>query len=534
MVSVRRLLRIDRHRFSSRSPLSCEGISTRILDINTVYRYLCEYTIEGIMTEPIPLAIAELEAQITELAGHLNAANYRWLMLIAEFDRREGWADGTTPSCAHWLSWKCGIDRGAAREKVRVARALEGLPQLSAAMARGALSYSKVRALTRVASRETEATLLMIALHGTAQHVETLVRYHRRAQESMELDREARQVASRSLHYHYDDDGSLVLQARLPAEAGALLLKALERATDDFHREGRASISAETSPMGNSLPEPSDPPDSLDSLLPPSPPPPTLSQRRADALARFAETWLAHGDQALSGGERQQIVVHVDLDTLRETAAGLPGQPGRCEIEDGPALAAQTARRLACDASVVRLVEDGFGRALDVGRKTRSIAPAIRRALQARDRGCRFPGCTHTRFLDGHHIRHWADGGATRLSNLVLLCRFHHRQVHEGRIDVLVLDDGALRFSAPGGGRPFESALPSTGDGRQIVLQHRQDGLAIEAGTAVTRWCGERMDYGIAVEGLLREQQRGQAADQWRPADVSAEACRAKTPCSSA
>jgi hypothetical protein len=129
------------------------------------------------------LPLPELEARITELAGHLNAANHRWLRLIAEFDRRQGWADGCTQSCAHWLSWKCGVDLGAAREKVRVARALEGLPAIDVAMSRGELSYSKVRALTRVATPATEEVLLNVALHGTTHHVETLVRQFRRVQE---------------------------------------------------------------------------------------------------------------------------------------------------------------------------------------------------------------------------------------------------------------------------------------------------------------------------------------------------------------
>src|SRR5690554_1351907 len=198
---------------------------------------------------PPPLPIADLVAQITELAGHLNAANHRWLVLIAEFDRREGWADGSTQSCAHWLSWKCGLDLGAAREKVRVARALEALPRISAAMAGGELSYSKVRALSRVATPATEDTLLMIALHGTAAHVEKVVRHLRRAQESMALDREARQLATRGLHYHYDDDGALVLQARLPAESGALLVKALDQATAGWYRD--RDVSAETSADGS-------------------------------------------------------------------------------------------------------------------------------------------------------------------------------------------------------------------------------------------------------------------------------------------
>ena len=164
-------------------------------------------------------------------------------MLIAEFDRREGWGDGSTQSCAHWLSWKCGLDPGAAREKGRVARALERLPLISASMARGALSYSKVRALTRVATPETEDTLLMIALHGTAHHVETLVRQFRRMQEAAELSREAQQFAGRRVNYFYDDDGSLVLNARLPAESAPVPVKALEVATEDFWR---ARVSAET------------------------------------------------------------------------------------------------------------------------------------------------------------------------------------------------------------------------------------------------------------------------------------------------
>jgi hypothetical protein len=164
------------------------------------------------------LSLPELEAAITELAGHLNAATFRWLQLIAEFDRRSGWSDGLSQSCAHWLNWKCGIDLGAAREKVRVSHALEELPRISAAMARGELSYSKVRAMTRVACAATEEYFLSIALHGTAHHVETLVRQYRRALEAEELSREARQQANRSLTYFHDEDGSLVLRG--PAAGG--------------------------------------------------------------------------------------------------------------------------------------------------------------------------------------------------------------------------------------------------------------------------------------------------------------------------
>ena len=180
---------------------------------------------------------AELERQITELAGHLNAAQHRFLMLIAQFDRLSGWNGGGTLSCAHSLNWKCGIDLGAAHEKVRVAHALQALPLISAAMAAGELSYSKVRALTRVATAEIEQDLLMMARQGTAQHVERLVRGYRRAQEATERGREAQQWAERSVNWFHDDDGSLVLKARLPAEGGAVLLRALQFSRpEDGHR----------------------------------------------------------------------------------------------------------------------------------------------------------------------------------------------------------------------------------------------------------------------------------------------------------
>jgi Domain of unknown function (DUF222)/HNH endonuclease len=436
------------------------------------------------------LSTRDLEAQITELAGHLNAANRRWLALIAEFDRRKGWSQWATHSCAHWLNWTCGIDLGAAREKIRVAHALDKLPRIGAAMARGELSYSKVRAVTRVACPATEDYFLSIALHGTAHHVETLVRCYRRAREAEELSREARQHAHRRVMYCYDEDGSMILKASLPAEVGALLLRALDAAVDEM---APPDVSAETSAEPRLMAEPR----------------PTLSVRRADALAIVAESFLEHGAEVLNGGERQQIVVHVDAATLSERTAG------RCELEDGPALAAETARRLACDASVVRIIEDENGQPLDVGRRTRTIPPAIRRALNSRDRGCRFPGCTHSRYVDGHHIKHWAAGGSTRLANLVSLCRFHHRQVHEGGVSIQVLDDGALRFCRRNG-EPLEPI--ALDDARrpahwsELAATHCRQGIEIDKDTAVTGWRGERMDYGLAVEALLHRVAQARAA----------------------
>ncbi len=463
------------------------------------------------------LPIRELEARITELAGHLNAANHRWLQLIAEFDRRLGWSDGVTHSCAHWLSWKCGLELGAAREKVRVARALETLPMIDGAMGRGELSYSKVRALTRVATPATEPVLLNVARHGTTHHVEKLVRQFRRVQEVEEVARAALQHASRKLTYYHDDDGSLVVKLRLAAESGALLLKALDAALADAplppHSAGAFDNSRETSGVSAAPPgalidgcsSRNGSGNGIDTAAFAGDRP-GWSARRADALVAMAESYLKHGAAALSGGERHQIVVHVDESTLGERSAG------RCGLEGGPAVPIETARRLACDASVVAITEDARGEPLDVGRKTRSIPPSLRRALKSRDQGCVFPGCSHQRFVDGHHIQHWAAGGKTRLSNLVSLCRFHHRAVHEGGVTVERVDDGAWRFTNRHG-QVLESCAPghtrSMGSWQQLVADHHQQGLRIDAKTAATRWLGEKMDYGITIDALLWRARRG-------------------------
>src|SRR5262245_56466691 len=204
-------------------------------------------------------SIDEIATEICTLAGRINAANHQFLLLIAEFDKRNGWNDGGSMSCAHWLNWKCGIAMGAAREKVRVARALASLPKISAAMESGGLSYSKVREMTRVASAETEDYLLMIAEHGTASHVERFVRSYRRCQEAEELSREERQQESRRVSFRYDDDGSLVLYCRLPAEVGVKVMKALDLAVEE-------------------LPKPDVPAGTFREVVP-------FSMRRADALA---------------------------------------------------------------------------------------------------------------------------------------------------------------------------------------------------------------------------------------------------------
>jgi hypothetical protein len=240
--------------------------------------------------------------------------------------------------------------------------------------------------------------------------------------------------------------------------------------------------------------------------------------RRADALALIAESFMAHGAESMNGGDRFQIVVHVDHETLKDKAAG------RSEFEDGPRMAAEAARRHACDCSYVKITEDEHGEPLNVGRKTRSIPPALRRALKSRDKGCVFPGCTHQKYVDGHHVHHWAEGGETKLGNLVSLCRFHHRQVHEGGVRIERLDDGAWRFVRPDGEAYVSTSpghtKPMQGEWETVVKEHAERDIHIDPHTARTRWRGESMDYGIAIDVLLAKERNAAhcqpGADQGR------------------
>ncbi|MEN8145211.1 MAG: DUF222 domain-containing protein, partial [Gemmatimonadota bacterium] len=351
-------------------------------------------------------SLEELEEEIAVLAAHIHAATHRLLVLIAEFDRRRGWELGGHRSCAHWLAFRTGFDMGAAREKVRTARALTELPEIGASMSRGELSFSAVRALSRVATSENESDLLPLAQGCTTAQVERLVRGWKLGSKQDEEARERERYESRSLSIFPGNEGMYVVRGRLTPEIGALLMRAVEAAGDVLYREQYTkSVSAETFPE-------------------------EAARRRADALGLLAERAMAAGfseGAPLSGSsaERYQVMLHVDADTLASD-----GEQGRSELEDGTRVSAETSRRLACDGAVVAVGHSTDGSVLSVGRRTRTISPALRRALEARDSGCRFPGCG-LRFTDAHHVRHWADGGETSLENLLLLCRHHHRLVHE-------------------------------------------------------------------------------------------------------
>jgi HNH endonuclease len=225
---------------------------------------------------------------------------------------------------------------------------------------------------------------------------------------------------------------------------------------------------------------------------------------------------------------------------LADPVAASDAEPHRCELDDGPALALDTVRRLGCDGTIVGIVQGEDGEPLNIGRKTRSIPLSLKRALRARDGGCRFPGCDRTRFTEGHHVKHWADGGETKLSNLVSLCGFHHKLVHEGGFGVTVTDDGLFTFTRPDGRRIRECGrnpctasererfsgsaspeqrtpggtlrMPSFEDALRFQIERLNTGIPINAQTSRCKWLGERMDYDMAIEGMQFRDGRAAAA----------------------
>ena len=439
----------------------------------------------------------QLGAEITELCSYIYAAESRLLTLIREFDEKEFWAQQGLCSCAHWLNFKCGIGMNAAREKVRVAHALAKLPKINKKFAEGALSYSKVRAITRIADESNEDYLLMIARHGTAHHVEKLVAKYHTAKRLQDAEFANEQYNNREVTHYYDHDGCLVIKARLPAEQGALVVKALEMAMDaDF-----ADVSAVTS-------------ETVGAASAANEEPTPIAARRADALANVAETYMNNNESSGSTADRYQVVVHVGAakavgaaKTVGAASAANDVVTDHPHLEDGPHVTAETSRRIACDSALVAIKEDENGEPLSIGRRSRTIPPPMRRALRARDKGCRFPGCTNTRFVDGHHIKHWADGGETSLDNLVMLCRHHHHLVHEGGFACEKSPDGNIRFKdqrdetlAPS---PMMPGVAANDDVQQWIDREFFE-ANIDSETCTAKWyAGERMDWDLAVGSLF-------------------------------
>jgi uncharacterized protein DUF222/HNH endonuclease len=369
-------------------------------------------------------SIEDLSAAIVKLDRSMRAESYQLLVLIRELDDRFGWAKWSFASCAEWLAWTCGISLSAAREKVRTAHALRLLPAISEAFAEGRLSYSKVRALTRVAEEHDEDLLLAYALDASQTQVEQRCAQIRNvAPESTAAARLAWERRSLSISRNVARN-TVLISVEVPAEDGELVALALDRAV----AAGEVARGVEFGADGEKASA-------------------SWCAQQADAMMAIMRAYLGGGDgatdsagvPAASTADHCQVVVHVD-------AAALQGGAGHADLP------LETIKRLTCDCSLVAVVEDERGNPLDVGRKQRTVSTALRRALWARDRSCKFPGCHRKRYVEAHHIKHWANHGATNLDNLTLLCWLHHRLLHEGgfrmRRDP---DGGALHFTRPDG-----------------------------------------------------------------------------------
>jgi hypothetical protein len=374
--------------------------------------------------DPEPTDAELLGTEITELSTYIYAATCQLLELIRKFDEKRYWEDQGFQSCVQWLNFHCGLGPNAARERLRVAHALENLPKIRERFSNGQLSFSKVRAMTRVASPENEDFLLTVAKHGNASHVERLVSQYRRVEKLRHPEAVSDAYLSREVTYYYDEHGCLVMKAKMPADQGELVVKALEKAMEEHYTAARSADPDEAHAAGDE--------DILEDERPP------VAARRADALREVAETYLNDAENSGSTADRYQVVVH--------TRARLAGDPIGAYLENGPHVSVETSKRISCDCCKTTIEEDESGEPLSIKRRSRTIPPAIRRALKARDGDCRFPGCSSHKFCDGHHIKHWADGGETSLDNLVLLCRHHHHLVHEGGFDCRKSKDGEIYF----------------------------------------------------------------------------------------
>jgi hypothetical protein len=494
-------------------------------------------------------ARAALGDRIAEQAYQLDAALHRLLTDVRAFDAAGYWADAGATSCAVWLGWRVGWDPGTAREHVRVARALGGLPVIDAALAAERLSYSKVRALTRVATAATEAALLDTAARTTAAQLEVVCRKLHAVRRLGALSG-SDVAARRTVVRRERDDGMVVIEAVLPADEAAVVWAAIEReatageatadevtadeVTADEATAGEATageVTAGEVTADEATNVPAGTPVTRNAKRPPV--------RRVDGLVAMAQAVL-RGDAPAR--DPIEVVLTISRDALASRdgegaspalpaspaspaspalpaspaspapgapAASVPAAPAIGCFADGAAISAETARRLACDCGVVTMAIDAAGDPLSVGRRTRTIPAAIARALAQRDATCRFPGCTNRRFLARHHAVHWIHGGATALDNLCRLCPTHHRFVHEHghRVE---LRDGAPVFFHRGREIPAEPPRPRAIDAARAwsAIRAANDALAIDTATGQCAWDGRPIDYGLVIDDLLRLEMR--------------------------
>jgi hypothetical protein len=360
--------------------------------------------LDELRSEPLrPLTDEQLEERLTDLARTRRVVEAESARTVGEIERRGSFGVDGHLSVTSFVESRLGVGWSEAAREVRMARALEHMPAAREALGLGEVSSSAIGALAAAreanpeAFSEAEEDLVEVARTMPARGLRLAVERWKVRVEPRAAEREdAERYERRCVHVSTARDGMVRLDGNLDPETGATLGTALDAVTGAWARGGGDD-------------------------------PRSAAQRRADALGEVCRGWLTHADRPIVGGERPHITVVADLDTLEGRS------PGRSETSVGTAVPAETVRRLACDAQVSRVITSGRSEPLDVGRTVRVVPPSLRRALSVRDRGCAFPTCDRpVSWCDAHHVRHWADGGQTQLSNLVLLCRRHHRMTHAG------------------------------------------------------------------------------------------------------
>jgi hypothetical protein len=484
-----------------------------------------------------PQPLERLEARICELAGHLTAATCQFLLLVADFDERKGWSAWEMPSCAAWLSWKCQIAPGTAREQVRVARCLVDNLLIRREFAAGRLSYAKVRALTRIVTPETEADLVEMATPMTAGQLERFAHAHRRVSETAR----GRPRPARKLTWGPAGDLDYQFRAILPAEAAAVIFQALRAARNDLEHPhdshdqqdhdggGSRDVSAETRLARLSRRDA----EAGISFTGEQPPPAEMepAENLADALVQVCASYLAARAATADNPDTYQVIIHAGVRAITgaEPAANpakaaadpesndvsaetlvpqppaakpvLPDMPfwhpaneDRCHLDDGPAITPATLALIGCTATISTMFHDLSGAIIDVGHRTRKVPPALRRALRERDRGrCQYPGCDSRR-TDAHHIRHWVNGGRTNLANLISLCGRHHHLVHDKGHIITATGTGFAFYTRDGTLIPGCPQLPQGPGG--ITTAHD---AAITPTTIIPPHSGERLNLSLAI-----------------------------------
>lgn len=446
----------------------------------------------GAGPDPAEMPLERLEAELCIWSANLAAAEYRWFVLLAEFDRREGWQQWGCPSCAFWMCWQLGLDSRTAREKLRVAHALVGLPRLAEQMRLGRLPYSKVRAVTRIAEPANEEGLVNIALSATTAQVERVVAAYRRAlppappggapgaaspgdgattgdgaatpadAAAAAVAADAARRAARGLHHRRNDDGTVTLTVTLPATEAMEVLAAVD------HFTVPAAVEADWER-------------------------PSQAARRADAVVAMAGAAMAVTDEQLAAG-RARYLVH--LHTGEEQQEAHPEGPGEgllAGVDD------TTAERMCCDADTEVVMHDADGRVTDVSARRSVVRGRLRRLVQQRDRTCQVPGCTHRARKEVHHLRHRSQGGTNDPDNLVLVCSYHHHRLHEGGWSATRLADGTVQFTLPNGRVIPAEPVVVDGDAAAVGAMTRtaEDGRC--------KWVGDRMDLDWTLMTLFSQ-----------------------------